>query len=252
MTNDISPSSAISDLVVRSVETDGRKYGEYRQNLRYDFFHCCAYCTMSEAEASSVRFTIDHYEPVTARPELEHDYENLMYCCNTCNTLKGPRVVPPEAKADGTRFFRPDFDRFVEHYERVGVRLRGLSKLAEFTIDAVDLNRYALRRLREIRNDLYQCEVIVSQGIKALRGLKIDLLPKSIRISALNAIRDMDAAHESIAAAIDNILRDYAASFNLEAGESDAADKEERLDRLREVEALYPGSVWRVRKPKKA
>jgi hypothetical protein len=174
-----------------------------------------------------------------------------MYCCNTSNTLKGPRVVPPEAKADGTRFFRPDQDRFVDHYERVGVRLRGLSKLAEFTIDAVDLNRYALRRLREIRTDLYNCEAMISQGIKALRGVKIDLLPKNIRSSAIKAIRDMDAAHKSLEAAIDKILRDHAASFNLESGENDSSEKAVRLERLREIEALYPGSIWRVRNPKR-
>ncbi len=78
------------------------------------------------------------------------------------------------------------------------------------------------------------------------------MLPKNIRSSAIKAIREMDAAHKSIEAAIDNILREHAASFNLETGENDAAEKEVRLDKLRELEALYPGSVWRVRNPKKA
>ena len=56
----------------------------------------------------AIRFTIDHYEPRSARPELENDYNNLMYCCDTCNSLKGDRCPPQSARHDGFRFYRPD------------------------------------------------------------------------------------------------------------------------------------------------
>ena len=52
---------AARPLVVRSNPPQGENYNEYKEILRYDFFYTCAYCTMMEAEAAAVRFTIDHY-----------------------------------------------------------------------------------------------------------------------------------------------------------------------------------------------
>jgi hypothetical protein len=72
------------ELVTRSAVPTDMKYPGYRQHLRCDFFFSCAYCTMTEAEAQAIRMTIDHYEPRGARPDLENDYANLMYACDTC------------------------------------------------------------------------------------------------------------------------------------------------------------------------
>src|SRR5438105_3568775 len=96
-----------STLVRRSNVTPNLPYGEYRENLREDFDYSCAYCTISEFEAQGRRMTIDHYEPQEARPDLTNDYNNLMYCCEDCNSFKGPRC-PPQAARDnhGFRFFR--------------------------------------------------------------------------------------------------------------------------------------------------
>src|ERR1700722_5601923 len=95
-------------IVTRSQVEPGKRYTEYRQPLRRDFFYSCAYCTMTEFEAQSIRMTIDHYEPRNARRDLENDYTNLMYACTVCNERKGDRYPPPEARADGKRFFRAD------------------------------------------------------------------------------------------------------------------------------------------------
>ncbi|MGC1294505.1 MAG: hypothetical protein WA869_05640 [Alloacidobacterium sp.] len=64
------PARISSALVERSVVPKGLQYGNYKKYLRYDFMYSCAYCSMSEAEAQAIRFTIDHYEPRNARPEL--------------------------------------------------------------------------------------------------------------------------------------------------------------------------------------
>jgi HNH endonuclease len=102
-----------------------------------------------EAEAAAVRFTIDHYEPTSARPDLENEYNNLMYACDPCNTRKGDRYPPLAARAEGVRFFRPDEDVHSDHFELTGVRLKGKSKTGEYTVVALDLNRYMLNKLRE-------------------------------------------------------------------------------------------------------
>ena len=113
---------------------------------------------MSESEAQAIRFTIDHYEPRNARPELEHVYSNLMYCCDECNKRKGDRCPPAEAREAGYRFFRPDQDRHREHFQRSGVRLTPSSSTGSYSIDALDLNRRALRKIRELRGRLERCE----------------------------------------------------------------------------------------------
>jgi uncharacterized protein (TIGR02646 family) len=141
-------------LVRRSAAPADQKFAEYRQYLRYDFFYSCGYCTISEAEAQALRFTIDHYEPRGARPDLEHEYSNLMYSCDQCNTLKGDRCPPASARADGYRFFRPDHDIYQEHFQNNGIRIESTSNVGYYSIQALDLNRLALRRLREIRERL--------------------------------------------------------------------------------------------------
>lgn len=68
-----SPATSVSpQLVVRSAVPVGRPYNEYKRYLRRDFFYSCAYCTIAETEAQAIRFTIDHYEPRNAQPQLEN------------------------------------------------------------------------------------------------------------------------------------------------------------------------------------
>src|SRR4051794_36398673 len=106
-----------STLIVRSQQPQLENYQDYRPALRQDFFHSCAYCTMTEAEAQAVRFTIDHYEPQKARPDLVNVYANLMYACDECNSRKGDRCPPESARKDGYRFFCADLDEFLDHFE---------------------------------------------------------------------------------------------------------------------------------------
>ena len=206
--NDISANDAVEEveLVSRSNVPSGLDYTKYKNYLRHDFFYSCAYCTMSEAEASAIPFSIDHYESQVARPDLRNDYNNLMYACIPCNTRKSDRTVPAAARKDGIHFFRPDEDKFTEHFIRDGLLLKDISKCGEFTIDALDLNRAMLRRLREIRDRLHNCDEMVAQGIRALRGFRIDQLPPNIRIAAMKAIRQVDQTQISVASNLDNIL----------------------------------------------
>ncbi len=239
-------------LVTRSNVPEGLSYTKYRPHLRYDFFCSCAYCNMTESEAQAIRFTIDHYHPQTARPDLVDVYSNLMYACDECNTRKGDRYPPPEAQSDGNRFFRPDLDSFDDHFEAVGIRLEPKSKVGRYTILTVDLNRQTLRRLREIRSRLTKCDSYVAEGIAGLRNFHIDRLPTHIKAQAANAIENAARMAESMAKGIDSVLRDYAKSSLLEL-EQDAeleARTKERMESLKQLEGLYPGA-WRAPRKKK-
>lgn len=54
-------------------------------------------------------FQIDHFVPQKLRPDLDADYDNLLYLCSACNNLKGAAQLPDPAHvalADCLRFHR--------------------------------------------------------------------------------------------------------------------------------------------------
>ncbi|WFU23140.1 hypothetical protein QA649_34430 [Bradyrhizobium sp. CB1717] len=238
-------STSISTLVVRSVVPALSDYSEYRPFLRRDFFHSCAYCTMSEAEAQAIRFAIDHYEPRNARPDLVHHYGNLMYCCDECNLRKGDRSPPASAREDGYRFFRPDTDEHSDHFDLSGLRVNSKSKIGEYTIEALDLNRMALRRLRELRKRLLECEDAVAKGIMALRGAHLDRLPQHLKGSINRSIARAQTVAESMAVEIDNVLRSFAKSDLIDDDPESQERAKERAAKLGAIMVLHPGS-WRA------
>ena len=234
-----------SSLVTRSSVPVGLKYSAYKPYLRRDFFYSCAYCTMSEAEAQAIRFTIDHYEPKSAREDLEDDYSNLMYACDECNMRKGNRCPPASARADGFRFFRPDIDAYEQHFEKNGIRLRHKTTVGEFTIDAIDLNRMSLRRLRDIRQRLTDCDRYVVAGVLALKNFHIDQLPSSIKNQAVNTIKRAAKIAEKMANEIDELLREHAKS-SLDAEDHEFVERtKKRAKKLKGLAALYPDN-WRA------
>jgi hypothetical protein len=246
------PTSIGGSLISRSNDVPrNRPYNEYKPWLRYDFICSCAYCSMSEAEAQAIRFTIDHYEPKKTRPDLVNEYDNLMYCCDECNIRKGDRCPPPTARANGHRFFRPDHDHWQEHFQRSGLRLEAVSKIGTFTIDAIDLNRIALRNLRGIRERLAQCDEQISQGVSALKRFPIDRLPPHIRARAVKYINEALRVDQDLMKAIEHVLRESAKSplLDQELGPELEERMRERRARLKETEALHPG-IWRTRRRK--
>ena len=236
-------------LVVRSnvpIETD---YLKYRPYLRKDFFYSCGYCTLTEAEALGIRFTIDHYEPQSFRPDLVAKYENLMYSCGECNLRKGDISPPPEARAKGIRFFRPDQDSLYEHFELKylddGWYLNGLTPIGTFSVDYLDLNRQWLKRLRGLRQELSETVRFTAFGIAALRGVPLDQLPTSIRGKAASAIQRKVAVLDFIEDELDDLLRSIAKSDLLDEDPENERRAQERAAKMLGHKALFPGT-WRA------
>lgn len=253
--DDLSPSGAAEGeaagyLIVRSEVPSDLPYQEYRQYLRRDFFFCCAYCTVSEAEAGGVRFTVDHYEPKSLRPDLKDRYDNLMYCCDICNTRKGTRSPPEEARAAGYRFFRPDNDNFIEHYEPKGIRLEAKTATADYTINALDLNRHGLMRIRQIRQRLGLLAEQVAEGVRGLRRLKLDQLPPQMRGRALRAIQNAEVMEGQISRAIDAVLEEEVRSVLLDEDKEAYERSLERVRALKHIESLFPEN-WRAKSASK-
>jgi hypothetical protein len=201
---------------------------------------------MAETEAHAIRFNIDHYEPRKARPDLKGAYSNLMWSCDECNTRKGDRCPPPAARAAGERFFRPDEDLYEDHFARTGIRLEAKTKVGDFSIDGLDLNRQGLLRLRRLRERLEKCDAEVLGGVLALRRFPIDQLPPRIRGQAVRNIRQAVSMASQMADAIDALLRENARSQFIDPDPGSEARAKERTAKFRQREALYPGS-WRAR-----
>ncbi|MGO9049119.1 MAG: HNH endonuclease [Xanthobacteraceae bacterium] len=244
-----SPSRGSGLLVTRSSVPSGLKYPEYRQFLRRDFFYSCAYCTICEAEATTIAFTIDHYEPQTARADLTNEYSNLMYACITCNRYKSDITPSPSALAAGIRYFRPDWDLRGDHFELSGLRLNPKSQIGDFSIEAIELNRLKLRKLRDLRRRLTACDVMVADGVRALMQFRLDELPREVKSKAAAAILDASKIADKMASEIDKILSNYARSpFADDDPEAEARAKE-RAANMREWQQLHPGT-WRGRSVK--
>jgi len=221
-------------------------YLDYRELLRFDFLHACAYCTMSESEGGAIRFTIDHYEPRSARPDLATVYGNLYWACDQCNLRKGDLTPPPKARAAGIRFFRIDEDLADDHFRLDGVLLRHKSDIGDFTIEFVDLNRQGMRRLRDIRRRLVECDKFVQEGIHVLRHSQIDRLPQEERKRVFSAIMRAAKIADQLADDIDQLLRKAAKSDLIDPDPGSEERAAARSERMKELRGLYAGK-WRGR-----
>jgi uncharacterized protein (TIGR02646 family) len=223
MTKQVQPARTNSPLVTRSEVEPRDDYRQYKETLRHDFFFSCAYCTITEHEAETINFNIDHYEPQSLNPELTNSYSNLMYSCRYCNNYKGEDHFKVE-------------DKCLEYKTGIG----------DFSIMYLDLNRPCLIRLRDIRRRLTECEEYVRAGVFGLRNYRIDALPPKLRTRALSVGRQAEKIQEQLEEDIDAILRRHAASAMAAPDAESEARAEARSSCLAQLKRTYPG-LWRGR-----
>jgi hypothetical protein len=72
-------------------------YSSYRDWLRDEFMFRCVYCLHREQWYDrGATFHIDHFIPVTAEPDRQCEYSNLLYACATCNEAKKAILGVPD------------------------------------------------------------------------------------------------------------------------------------------------------------
>ena len=70
------------------------KYERYRPWLRDEFSFRCVYCLQRENWTLVVHeFEIDHLQPQSRCREKATSYENLVYACSRCNSIKSDQSV---------------------------------------------------------------------------------------------------------------------------------------------------------------
>lgn len=231
----------MTGIVVRSRVPIKNDYRKYEPALRRDFLGTCAYCTISRREAVTISFGIDHYIPQARCAALECVYENLMYCCATCNSYKRDQPSLNAIKR-GFRFFNADVDYPSDHAEgkKGTFLLVGKTKLVgEFTIEALNLNRAPLQELRRIRASIYRSRDIIFGGIRSLVGQRLDALPKADRAKVLAGYRKLGGAVDLLQEYINNEIVMALCSSPLHDFTTDDKDRNKhRLDFLRKANAL--------------
>lgn len=71
------------------------EYGHYRNWLRDEFSFRCIYCLRRETWLTlRSDYEIDHFLPKSDHPNVERDYDNLVYACSRCNRTKASKYLP--------------------------------------------------------------------------------------------------------------------------------------------------------------
>lgn len=68
-------------------------YASYLPWLRDEFTFRCVYCLIRERWYLAP-MNIDHFLPVSHRPDLANRYDNLLYACSRCNGAKAAHHLP--------------------------------------------------------------------------------------------------------------------------------------------------------------
>ena len=84
-----------------------KRYQTYKVFLQAEFERVCVYCRQPDSSAPNLNFGVDHYRP-KGDPRFANlvcAYNNLFYCCGSCNSRKtnywpideraGPYIVNP-------------------------------------------------------------------------------------------------------------------------------------------------------------
>ena len=75
--------------------TGYKDYGSFRDWLRDEFIFRCIFCLKREQWGVVTNaWDIDHFTPQSRNPGAALDYDNLLYVCSTCNSLKSSHLVP--------------------------------------------------------------------------------------------------------------------------------------------------------------
>ncbi len=228
-------------VVVRSEVQEKSRYQDYQEDLRFDFYYSCSYCTMTECEAGGIGFEIDHYYPQKHRPDLVNRYTNLMWSCAKCNRLKSD-FFPNEAQlSKGFIILRPDEHDPREHLEMENYRLEEKTETGKFNIEWLDLNRANLIKLRRIRERIFRAKGYIAFGIRELLNYRLDKIRSDNRFNFLRFLQKLKDQNDEINEMSEQMIREFAKSpmIDEDPGKSERLTK--RRNYLKGLKALNPG-----------
>ncbi len=115
-----------------------KTYRRYQPWLRDDFAFRCVFCLVRERWNDMRRsFHIDHFLPQALRPDLGHEYTNLLLLCPSCNETKRTALVPDPCQIALAACLQVRSDGTIEALNTDGERL-----ILELALDDESLTNY--------------------------------------------------------------------------------------------------------------
>ena len=121
-----------------------------RRRITEEARHRCGYCLSAEWVIGAP-MEIDHIVPEALGGSTEQ--ENLWLACSLCNDHKSNRIAALDSvSGEIVRLFDPRHQIWAEHFmwNESGDRIIGLSAIERATVIALNLNRPALVRARQL------------------------------------------------------------------------------------------------------
>lgn len=128
-----------------------RNYRDYKPWLRDEFEFRCVYCLTRERWSNQGHngFTIDHVKPQSIYSNLTTEYDNLVYACFRCNTLKKTTILPDPCEISLASHLQERSGTFI-YLTPTGRRIREYLKLNEPTRLNERVHYLAIFRLRNM------------------------------------------------------------------------------------------------------
>jgi uncharacterized protein (TIGR02646 family) len=225
-------------IIVRSSVPQKNTYGDYKQELRHDFWYSCAYCSITEVEAQGISFEIDHYKPQKHFQTLKNEYSNLYLSCEICNRQKSEFYSNEQQLLNGIYIIRPDHEDPRVHIQVEDLKVIGKTETGEFNIRYLRLDRPQLNTLRKIRSELTTHKEYISHGINALREISVDQIEvrhrglfQSMKQRFLNRYENLSVSHE-------DLIKNFAKSELLDPDPEHKEKSRERRKYLKEINAI--------------
>ena len=185
---------------------------KYREYIAKSCNYSCVYCSLMESESIGATFNIDHFKPKALFPTLYSECENLRYSCPRCNSYKRAKWISIEqgcerncdsckkqiCKEDIPRFIDcliedpKDFFYMSDSYE---VLAKNSSKVAEYTIDTLRLNRVQLKKMRHVREDIDRIISDIESAKKNLEMRKKKILSAKV---VFNDIKEKKSGEQDL------------------------------------------------------
>ncbi len=141
-----------------------KRYRSFKRFLIVDFNESCGYCNSSHTWHGGYKhYHIDHFAPKSLFPDLETEYDNLVYSCPLCNLAKSDKWIsdnPNKNIVNGEGFLDPCKEDFNEHFNRDKKGfITGVSAEAKYMVKEMNLNleihsvTWELSRLERLIDD---------------------------------------------------------------------------------------------------
>jgi hypothetical protein len=184
-----------------------RQFKHYRADKRFlqaEFFRVCVYCRQPDSSAPNLNFGVDHYKPkgIPRFAKLDCTYDNLYYCCGSCNSRKnsywpldeklGPYIVNP-CDYEMTAHLR--FDCRTGRVEPRSPHGKHTEELLHATV------QYRIGTLRTVRlysEEIEKLESLLKAVAVLLRNGKISL--NDYNVEALSICQDIAEARYTMQA----------------------------------------------------